>query len=61
VLINADVVQMQKAGLSEQIILTKIGTSITKFNTGTQDLIPVEGSRRERQHYQRHGAEFRHR
>jgi hypothetical protein len=40
-LTNADVVQMQKAGLSEEIILSKIGTSTTNFDTGTQDLIQL--------------------
>jgi len=42
VLTNADIVQMQKAGLSEEIILSKIGTSTTNFNTGTQDLIRLK-------------------
>jgi len=42
VLTNADVVQMQKASLSEEIILSKIGTSTTNFNTGTQDLIRLK-------------------
>jgi hypothetical protein len=42
VLTNADIVQMQKAGLSEEIILSKIGTSTTSFNTGTQDLIQLK-------------------
>jgi hypothetical protein len=41
-LTNADIVQMQKAGLSEEIILSKIGTSTTNFNTGTQDLIQLK-------------------
>ena len=41
-LTNADIVQMQKAGLSEDIILSKIGTSTTNFNTGTQDLIQLK-------------------
>jgi hypothetical protein len=40
-LTNADIVQMQKAGLSEEIILSKIGTSTTNFDTGTQDLIQL--------------------
>ncbi len=40
-LTNADIVQMQKAGLSEEIILSKIGTSATNFDTGTQDLIQL--------------------
>jgi len=42
VLINADIVQMQKASLSEEIILSKISTSTTNFNTGTQDLIRLK-------------------
>jgi hypothetical protein len=42
VLINSDIVQMQKARLSEEIILSKIGTSTTNFNTGTQDLIQLK-------------------
>jgi hypothetical protein len=42
VLTNADIVQMQKAGLSEEIILSKIGTSTTNFNTGTQELIQLK-------------------
>jgi hypothetical protein len=42
VLTNADIVQMQKAGLSEETILSKIGTSTTNFNTGTQDLIQLK-------------------
>jgi hypothetical protein len=42
VLTNADIVQMQKAGLSEEVILSKIGTSTTNFNTGTQDLIQLK-------------------
>jgi len=41
VLTNADIVQMQKAGLSEEIILSKIATSTTNFDTGTQDLIQL--------------------
>lgn len=42
VLTNADIVQMQKAGLSEEVILSKISTSTTNFNTGTQDLIQLK-------------------
>jgi hypothetical protein len=42
VLTNADIVQMQKAGLSEEVILSKISTSETSFNTGTQDLIQLK-------------------
>jgi len=39
---NADIIQMQKAGLSEEIILSKISTSTASFNTGTQDLIQLK-------------------
>jgi hypothetical protein len=42
VLTNADIVQMQKAGLSEEIILSKIGGSTAKFDIGTQDLIRLK-------------------
>jgi hypothetical protein len=42
VLTNADIVQMQRARLSEEIILSKIGTSTTHFDTGTQDLIELK-------------------
>jgi hypothetical protein len=42
VLTNGDIVQMQKARLSEEIILSKIDTSTTNFNTGTQDLIHLK-------------------
>jgi hypothetical protein len=38
VLTNADIVQMQRAGLSVAIILSKIGTSTTRFTTGEQQL-----------------------
>jgi hypothetical protein len=41
-LTNADIVQMQKAGLSEEVILSKIATSTTNFDTGTQDLIQLK-------------------
>jgi hypothetical protein len=41
-LTNADIVQMQRARLSEEIILSKIGTSTTNFNTDTQDLIELK-------------------
>jgi hypothetical protein len=41
-LTNSDIVQMQKARLSEEIILSKIGTSTTNFDTGTQDLIQLK-------------------
>jgi hypothetical protein len=40
-LTNADIVQMQKAGLSEEIILSKIASSTTNFDTGPQDLIQL--------------------
>jgi hypothetical protein len=33
---------MQRARLSEEIILSKIGTSTTNFTTGTQDLIQLK-------------------
>jgi len=39
VLTNADIVQMQRARLSEEIILSKISSSTTDFDTETQDLI----------------------
>lgn len=42
VLTNADIVQMQKAGLSEEIIMSKIATSTTNFDTGTQELIRLK-------------------
>jgi hypothetical protein len=42
VLTNADIVQMQKAGLSEEIILSKIAGSTAKFDIGTQDLIRLK-------------------
>ena len=42
VLTNADIVQMQKAGLSEEVVLSKIGTSQTNFSTDTQDLIQLK-------------------
>ncbi len=42
VLTNDDIVQMQKAGLSEEIILSKIAGSTANFNTGTQDLIRLQ-------------------
>jgi hypothetical protein len=41
-LTNADIVQMQNARLSEEVILSKIGNSTTNFNTGTQDLIRLK-------------------
>ena len=40
-LTNADIIRMQKAGLSDEIILSKIATSTTNFDTGTQDLIQL--------------------
>lgn len=39
---NDDVIQMQKAGIPEDIILTKIGSSATDFRTGPQDLIQLK-------------------
>jgi len=42
VLTNADVIQMQKAGLSEEIVLSKIASSPANFNIGTQDLIRLK-------------------
>ena len=41
-LTNADIVQMQKAGLSEEIILSKIAGSTANFDIGTQDLIRLK-------------------
>jgi hypothetical protein len=35
-------VQMQKAGLSEEIILNKIAGSTANFDIGTQDLIRLK-------------------
>jgi len=40
-LTNADIVQMHRARLSEEVILSKIGASTTDFNTGTEDLIDL--------------------
>jgi hypothetical protein len=42
VLTNTDIVQMQKARLSEETILSKIGASMTNFNTGSEDLIQLK-------------------
>ena len=42
ILTNRDIIQMKKAGLSDDIILAKIGTSDTDFSTGTQDLIDLK-------------------
>jgi hypothetical protein len=41
-LTNADVVEMQKAGLSEEITLSKIAGSPANFDIGTQDLIRLK-------------------
>ncbi len=41
-LTNVDIVQMQKAGLSEEIVLSKIAGSPSNFNTSTQDLIRLK-------------------
>jgi hypothetical protein len=42
VLTNADVVQMRKAGLSEEVTLSKIAGSPANFDIGTQDLIRLK-------------------
>ncbi len=42
VLTNADVIGMSKAGLSSDVILTKIRTSETKFDTTTKSLIELK-------------------
>jgi hypothetical protein len=42
VLTNADIVQMQKAGLSEEVLLSKIAGSTANFDIGTQDLIRLK-------------------
>jgi len=39
---NDDIIQMQKAGIPEDIILTKIGSSAGDFRTGPQDLIQLK-------------------
>ena len=41
-LTNADVIQMQKAGLSEDVILTRIRSGETSFQTSAQDLIQLK-------------------
>jgi hypothetical protein len=41
-LTNTDIVQMRKAGLTEDVITTKIRTSPTAFRTGAQDLIQLK-------------------
>lgn len=41
-LTNADIVQMRKAGLSEEITLSKIAGSSANFEIGTQDLIRLK-------------------
>jgi hypothetical protein len=41
-LTNTDVIQMRKAGLTEDVITTKIRTSPTAFRTGAQDLIQLK-------------------
>jgi hypothetical protein len=56
-LTNADIVQMQKAGLSEEITLSTISGSAANFNIGAQGLIGLEGSRRKRQDHQRDDSE----
>jgi hypothetical protein len=42
VLTNADIVQMQKANLSEETILSKISSSTANFDTGANDLIQLK-------------------
>ncbi len=44
ILTNLDVIQMQKAGLSEDVILSKIATSDTDFRTSPQDLIDLKNA-----------------
>lgn len=39
---NDDIIQMQKAGIAEDVILSKIGSSATNFRTGPQDLIQLK-------------------
>ncbi len=39
---NDDIIQMQKAGIPEDIILTKIGSGATDFRTRPQDLIQLK-------------------
>jgi hypothetical protein len=41
-LTNTDIVRMQQARLSEDVILSKISISTTNFNTSTQDLIRLK-------------------
>ena len=41
-LTNADILKMQKAGLSEEITLSKIAGSPGNFNIGTEDLIRLK-------------------
>jgi hypothetical protein len=41
---NLDVIQMVKAGLSEDIVLNKIASSPADFRTGAQDLIQLKES-----------------
>jgi hypothetical protein len=42
VLRNDDIIQMQKAGLSEDVILSKIRNSSAEFRTSPQDLIRLK-------------------
>lgn len=44
ILTNRDIIQMKKAGLSDDVILTKIATSETDFRTGAQDLIDLKNA-----------------
>jgi hypothetical protein len=43
-LTNRDIVDMKKAGLSDEVILTKIQTSEADFRTGPQDLIDLKAA-----------------
>jgi hypothetical protein len=42
VLTNGDIIEMRKAGLAEDVILTKIRNSNADFHTGAQDLIQLK-------------------
>ena len=56
VLTNADIVHMQKAGLSEEIVLSKIAGSPANFNIDTQDLIRLKEAGVSDKCYQRNGS-----
>ncbi len=42
VLTNSDIIQMQKAGIAQDVILAKIRTSSSEFRTNPQDLIQLK-------------------